>query len=342
MASRALKYALALVVIVCVLVSGGWWIAAQAVERALQQWADDRRTEGYEVAWDSLVITGFPIRLDGRLEGARLARAEDGQEWLWLPPALTLHFFPLAPSRVDLAAPGSHALTVTADGQTNHLNASTDAATARLRLGLSGDIEAVSATVTGLQIDNPEQDLRLTADSGTFVAERQPSADLPALLAGAALSGVKLPAALDGPLGTELTTLAAEAIWHGDLPSGPTDPALARWRDNGGTLDIRRVNLHWGPVRAAATGEMSLDGTLQPQGQFDTEISGMDNAITAFEQARLLDQRGAALARIAIAALSRAPADGGAPIVRLPLAIAQRQVTLGPVPLLTLPEIRWR
>ncbi|MHA1567030.1 MAG: DUF2125 domain-containing protein [Alphaproteobacteria bacterium] len=349
MASRALKYAFALVIVVIALAAGGWFIAAAAVERALEQWAEERRGEGYEVSWDSLDITGFPIRLNGRLAGARMASGgsvQSGaggiQQWLWSPPTLTLHFFPLAPNRVDIAAPGRHAFQFVHDDQTNNLFADTQAATARIRLNLRGHVEAISAALSGLEIDNPEHDMRLTAANGTLVVERYETADRPAHQGGFSLSGVELPASLDGPLGTQLTTMAAEVTWFGDLPSGDMEQAMTRWRDTGGRLDIRRASMHWGPVRAVAAGELTLDEALQPQGQFESEIRGMDNAITAFEQAGFLDQRAAALARIAIAALSRAPAGGSAPVVRLPMTIQQRQVSLGPLPLTTLPVIRWR
>ena len=349
MASRALKYALALVVIVIAVAAGGWLIAATAVERALEQWAEERRSEGYEVSWDSLDITGFPIRLNGRLQSARLASGgsiESGaggiQQWQWSPPTLTLHFFPLAPNRVDIAAPGRHQLQFVVDDEADTLFASADAATARVRLNVSGQIEAVSAIVSGLQIDNPGHAMRLTATDGTLVIERLESAETPAHLGGFSLQGVELPKTMDGPLGTRVTTLAAEGTWFGDLPSGNMEQAMTRWRDTNGRLEIRRASLHWGPVRAEAAGEITLDEALQPQGRLDSEIRGLDNAITAFEQAGLVDGRGAALARIAIAALGRAPADGGAPVVRLPMTIQQRQVSLGPLPLATLPEIRWR
>ncbi len=349
MASRALKIAFILVIVVITVAAGGWLVAARAVERALEQWAQERRSEGFEVSWDNLDITGFPIRLNGRLQGARMASggsiqsgAAGIQQWSWLPPDLTLRFFPLAPNRVDITAPGAHQFQFVVDDQSQSLGADTDTATARVRLNLRGRIEAVSALVSGLEIDDPERALRLTAASATVVVEQLESADEPAFQGGFSLSGVELPATLAGPLGARLTTLAAQATWFGDLPSGNMEQAMTRWRDTGGRLEITSASMIWGPIRAAASGQLTLDNALQPQGALESEIRGMDNAITAFESAGFIDGGGAALARIAIAALSRTPADGGGPVVRLPLTIQQRQVSLGPLPLTTLPLIRWR
>jgi hypothetical protein len=144
-------------------------------------------------------------------------------------------------------------------------------------------------------------------------------------------------------LGNEISVLRTDLVVKGTIdPQQAAPQAVEAWRDAGGTIDISRLEIAWGPVRMVGDGTVALDAGLQPEGALSVRISGLDEILTAMERAAMIDARTAAIARITLAVLTRPSEDGGPAQARLPLTIQDRQLSVGPVKLLELPQIRWR
>ena len=84
-----------------------------------------------------------------------------------------------------------------------------------------------------------------------------------------------------------------------------------------------------------------MDDALQPVGAFTAQIAGLDRLIDLLEKSGQMRRQQAAIARIALAVLTRAPANGGPPQARVPVSIQNRQLSIGPIPVLRLPVIAW-
>jgi hypothetical protein len=84
-----------------------------------------------------------------------------------------------------------------------------------------------------------------------------------------------------------------------------------------------------------------VDDALQPVGAFTAQIAGLDRLVSLLEKTGRMRPQQAAIARITLAVLTRAPANGRPPQVRLPVSIQNRQLSVGPIPLLRLPIINW-
>ena len=94
-------------------------------------------------------------------------------------------------------------------------------------------------------------------------------------------------------------------------------------------------------MRIAGAGTLALDDALQPVGSFTAEIVGLDRLLDLLERAGQIGPQQAAIARIALAVLTRAPADGGPAQARVPVTVQDRRLSIGPVTLLRLPLVTW-
>jgi hypothetical protein len=145
-----------------------------------------------------------------------------------------------------------------------------------------------------------------------------------------------------GTLGRKLDRVAGQLSVRGALnPTDLSPDGLTRWKDAGGTLEITDFSLVWGPLQIAGDGTLAVDGALQPVGAFTAQIAGLDRLVNLLEKTGRMRAQQAAIARIALAVLTRAPANGGSPQARVPVSIQNRQLSIGPIPLLRLPVINW-
>ena len=155
-------------------------------------------------------------------------------------------------------------------------------------------------------------------------------------------AGLELSDNVDSPLGH--TVAQAELglrVLKPVLP-GPLADTLAIWRDAGGTLEVDRLTLAYGPLTLEASGTVALDTGLQPQAAFSARAEGVFEAVEALRERRVIEIGDALAARLALTALFKTPEGGGAAYLQVPLSIQERTVYAGSVALMRLPRVRWR
>ncbi len=341
MSMRGATIAVVLPIVLVAIVAGGWFAAAAAITTAIDNWADQQRRNGVEASWREYKMTGFPVRLTGLMQGATFTGINGELAWSWTAPPIAMRFFPLSPNRVEVTAPGGHAIQLTAGPTAADLQATAAVATSQVTVAANGVIDVLLLALEDLMVADAVSGLQASAARVNFNVETVNDASAHTLLSRGQIIDLRLPSQVDTPLGRNVPFVAFDAALAGALPSNPTAINVARWRDAGGSLDLRAMDLVWGPLRAVGTGSLTLDADLQPTGEIAATVEGLDGAISAFEDAGLVDANAAALARIALLALSRPSANGGKPAVELPLRIDQRRLSLGPIQLTTLPRILW-
>lgn len=341
MGRRAL--AILLPAAVVVVVAGGWAAAASVITGAIDDWAQQQRQQGVDVSWQALEMNGFPVRLNGTIDGARIAGESDGVTWSWTPPALALRFFPLNPRTVQVDAPGRHAIAVASAINQADLIASAGTATALVTAPNDiADLLTTDLNLADVAVEDRVSGLTATARRAQL-STRAVTAPAPTYFAVDTVGQVldlKLPPDIGPlPLGDTVSAVSFNTTLTGDLPTSPTTDQVTRWQDQDGSLAVNSIDLVWGPLSVTGRGTLALDAELQPTGELTVSLTGLDATITAFEQAGMIDENAASLARLVLLALSQPGPDGA--VVELPLSIVQRQVSLGPVPLLILPQVVW-
>lgn len=333
---------------------GGWFWMADRLRADIGAFVETQKSNGMTITWENLEISGFPIRFDTEFlaPAARLDSVD--RTVIWAGADTTIRPFIEGPGAVSFRAPGQHRVELREPALDLFIQSQSDELTGRLGFDSNGQIHALRglAVPFDLQINGQE---RVGIARAAFDFERQPetgAADaihpdpvadsLAVVLDQIDLSDLAIDNDIAKTLGTEITQFAGKLSLRGLLDTGAISPdTLARWRDAGGTLEIESLALIWGPLRLAGDGTLALDNDLQPVGAFSARISGLDTLIDLLEERGQMRKQQAAMARIAIAVLTRTPANGGPPEARVPVTIQDRVISIGPVPLLQLDPIVW-
>ena len=285
-------------------VYGGYWaFAATRAGDVIRSWAEARQAEGLETTFAAMTTGGFPAWIRIDLASVVVARAVGPRPWSWTTEKLSLRSRPWDFEHVLFDASGIHRLSLG------------DASSPRVYELTAGQLTGTVARYCGSEVF-----LEVSVNS----------------------AGLELSDGVDSPLGH--TVAQAELglrVLRPVLP-GPLADALAIWRDAGGTLEVDRLTLAYGPLTLEASGTVALDTGLQPQAAFSARAEGVFEAVEALRARRVIEIGDALAARLALTALSKTPEGGGAAYLQVPLSIQERTVYAGSVALIRLPRVRWR
>ncbi|WP_165982331.1 DUF2125 domain-containing protein [Dankookia rubra] len=329
------------------------WMAGQ-LEAGFQDWAAQRRALGWRLDHAPPLRGGWPLAATLTLPRFRLSG--DGTPAVgpvagmagaieWQADALVLRLAPPRLDRLVVEMPGRHRLrlgaielpfaadrlaaTLPLEAGVLPREARLDAG--RLRLGTpAGTVEAGDAML--------EVETRMTAIEGEPAVALRVAASQLLLPPGEA--GGLAPAV--GVLGRAVAEAALDLALTGPVPPGRGPAAKAEaWRDGGGTLALRGLQLRWGPLAASGTATLTLDEGLQPMGAGTLRVAGAGEVLQAAAQAGLLTRQAAATGRTVLRLLSRTPAAGGPAELEVPLTLEDRVLTAARMRLAQLPAWSW-
>lgn len=321
-----------------------WRAMADQLEAGWQNWVQLRRAHGWQVDHAPPMRGGWPLaatltvdRL--RLEGA--AATLPGGVALGVQRAVLRVELPWL-DRLEVALPGQQRLRLggtefpfTADTLTaivplerDTLPSTAELVAEQLRIGLAGGaVELASG--------------RLAVRGSASATEAEAALELTLLAEGLDLP----PAAPGDPLGRfgrRIATLSAELALSGPLPGGRAPATRAEaWRDGGGTLELRRLGLRWGPLGGTATATLAFDEALQPMGAGTLRLGGAAAALEALVEAGLVGRRAAVTARGVLPLLSRPSPEDGTPEIEVPLTLEDRTLSLARIPVMRFAPLEW-
>lgn len=323
-----------------------WRWATERLESGFATWAAARRTEGWTVRADPPRRGGWPLATV--LTIPRFAVA-GGQPDIpgglaWSVDRLTLTVALLHPHSLSIGADGQQRLRLGAWPEIPYT-----ADRLRAEVPLEPGLPTHSAELDGAGLraglpTGPDAAGALTAGRLRFHLDRRPAAPQgePALAVSGTVEDVRLPLDLTWTLGGRIASLALDGALDGPLPRRP---GLARravaWRDGGGSLEIQRLALDWGPLALTGSATMALDAQLQPMGTGTARIVGYAETLDALAGAGAI-RPGVATAAKAVAALIASPAEAGGPAaIEVPLTLQGRTLLIRQIPLARMPELIW-
>ncbi len=287
-----------------------WNMLAGQFADAIHGWAEARRAGGYQVDYGDIAVGGFPFWLRAAIAEPVVSKSGEKQSWRWRGPALSISTRPWRVTRTKARAPGRHLLTVTAPGRTGTLDLNAEA----LNVFLNWSV------LSALPLE-----ARIEAKEVTF--RSSPVAGL----------GRK----------TQILSLSAEAT--GVPPRSLGAAAMAHWRDDGGTVEIRKLNIRHGPLQMDGDGTIALDRDLQPQGAFSLKVRGFLEAVDGLEAAGIIKPRGAEIVKAVLSVLARgqgkwaeeAEEEAEGKRIKVPLSIQDGNFYVGPVAVGRVPPLHW-
>ena len=329
------------------------WMGSQ-LQDGFAAWERERRAQGWQVEHAAPVRGGWPFSATLTLPRFRLAGGDatlpGGMEW-----RAELLVLRLSLPRVDrllVEMPGRQRLRLdgrewpfAADRLVAELPIERDVLprealleAERLRIGIATGAGAGTVEARRVRL---EVKTRSTAIEGEPAVTLRGAAEF-VQLPPAALPAAGAAAPVLASLGRMLGQVSLDAVLTGPVPPGRSPASRAEaWRDGGGTLELRGMDVRWGPVSASTTATMALDEALQPMGAGTLKLTGAAEALDAAAAAGLLTQRTAGTARTVVRLLSRAPADGGPSELEVPLTLEDRVLSLARMPLIRLGAWNW-
>ncbi|MBI1777411.1 MAG: DUF2125 domain-containing protein [Proteobacteria bacterium] len=318
--------------------AASWWLAARALDQAIQRWVEARRSDGYTVEWRARAIGGFPLWIRARFEQPALTAPGGATPWSWQAESLTLAARPWNPTTVSFEGQGRNLLVLAIP---QSVQVTSDAVHGSLVLGLNrplqGEME-VAAPALWTEKDTPSAsarrlDVALDKYLSGQADERTESAAGRLSLEGLALAP---PLAQRLPFSEPIDLSLALSLF-GTVPVDSPARALARWRDAGGIVEISRLDLNWGPLGLTGNGTVALDEEMRPLGAGTASIRGWDATLERLVALGAVATRQASIARVVLSALSK-PTPAGAEVT-VPLTAQDGKLSVGPVPIMPLPKI---
>jgi hypothetical protein len=138
-----------------------------------------------------------------------------------------------------------------------------------------------------------------------------------------------------------MQTLKLAAAIDGTVPPGPPLAALVAWRAAGGTIEVKSLDVAWGPLQLSGAGTLTLDRALQPEGAGTAKIRGYAETVDALVAHRLMRPDDGKLAKAGLTLLAKRPPEGGPRVLTVPLRVQQQMLYAGPIELLRLPTVSW-
>lgn len=352
MSRRKLLAALVIIVIVVLAYSVAWHYASVAFRDGIEQWAADRRADGLDASFGTISMQGFPFRLEAVIRDPVLSKPvprppwEGGPDlsWEWRGSDVAAAIYPWNPRRVELRFPGTNQITVPVGDRGTTVFAAASKANGKFEFS-EGIPTAADFYIQDLDMLSEDGEETLSVArielSGATHAATAPAHQSATFDLAASGKAINLPAQMRPPLGRYIATLELQASLMGVLPPGDITEAARAWRDDGGTVEVHRLHLVWGPLTIEAGGTLALDAALQPVGSFSGIIRGYAETIDALVAGGLVPYGDGETAKQVLSLLAKPPKEGAPPELTVPFELQNGWLVVGGIQLVRLPQIYW-
>jgi hypothetical protein len=323
---RRLVLPLLLVVAVAAYVGHWFWVAGR-VPGEIAAWAHGLRARGYDVAYGSVDVGGFPLKLDIAVADVEVAGALGHLGWRWSGPRVTALARPWRFDRLLLSLPPVHDLVLDQAGREHRIAIAQDSGQIAV-VAEDGRIAALGLDAVGLRLaDEAGSVIAATALKLRFEA-KDDEATGDSL--GVQVERLVLPAA-PAAFPAEIASFTAVASLSGAIPPGPVRHAVAAWRDAGGTVEVPRFHLVWGTLDVEGDGTLSLDSLLRPIAAWRMRVAGYAGALQAAAARGAMDPAEAVAVRAALDLAAKPDEAGGPPRAEVAVTIQDGTVYVGPI-----------
>ena len=287
-----------------------WNMLAGRFLDGIEGWTEARRAEGYQVDYGEIAVAGFPLWLRAVIAEPVVSKSGAKMSWHWRGPALTISARPWRLTDTKAQAPGRHLVTVGTAGKTRILDVNAGALNVLLKWAV------MSALPLEVRVEAKEVTYRSSPVAG---------------------------------LGRRTEDLSLYAEVKGAPPVSYSSAAMSRWRDDGGTVEIRSLNVRHGPLEMAGAGTIALDGDLQPLAAFSIDVRGFLEAVDGLESAGMIEPKGAEFVKAVLAVLAsgqgrwagEAEGEAEGKKIKVPLSIQDGYFYVGPVAVGRVPLLHW-
>ena len=316
---------------------GGWWVfVASQFEKSVDIWIKQQRAQGINATYKKRSQTGFPGSVQLTVLAPNLEKP--GQKgWSWSSDALKLSLKPWVFNQLKFDLTGQHQWQLNKQSGVQAF-----AGIAEKWFGLvtlkNGVADQVTVNLSGLEIRD------MSANDTFEVTEADIS--LHDISRGAPsfkvrIRDMEMPEMVHAPLGRNVRHVDAKGEMTGRFQLGKWPDVLALWRDEGGALDFKSLDLDYPPLRVRGDGTLALDSEMQPVGAFAVKADGVFASVDALYNKGLIPIGTSFATKIALGVLSKKSDDGNNSYLDMSLTLQDRTLYAGTVKLLKLAPVRW-
>jgi hypothetical protein len=315
-----------------------WFIMADRLIFRVEAWIEARRAEGLRAEHSGIDVAGFPLRWQVTIARPTLAGAGSAA-WIWHGDVVEASFLPFTMRDVAVRFPGEHIFSAGAGSLGSTWRVQAEQPEGRVLLRPDGRLDRLELNFADVALARLPDAPPVHVDRLTAIAALPPAGGgdhrtetftLTLNLDGVSQLQPPIPA-----LGTTAEAVRLDLVVKGRLPPGRPATALAAWRDDGGTVEINRLALRWGPIDADGNGTLALDEQNRPLGAFTARWRGYNETIDALQATGQIPPWPAAGAKIGLNALARQQPDGTRQ-VEIPLTAQNGRLFVAGFPLMRL------
>ncbi|MGE0651250.1 MAG: DUF2125 domain-containing protein [Alphaproteobacteria bacterium] len=329
------------------LVTGLWFAGASQVREQIARTGRTLAGEAGAFTVQTLDITGFPFTFEATLGGISVLGRDARGTWEWRADKAAVQLSPWLGRDATFDLAGRHRLRFRVGRTPLDLDITAIRAPGEVRFGGSDepDIYTVAPENVTLREITSDSTIKAAATSFQFFLypppERRAGNTQPAAGMLIDLNGIDLPAGMAKFLAPKLTKLATEIQILADLPVPVDRRNIARFREAGGSVEVKNLALQWGPTTIDGSGTVTLDSGLQPEASFAARITGFEETADALVAAGLIRQQEAQGVKLLLSLMARRSDPGRGAEIRVPITIQDRAIFVGPARLARMPQIRW-
>ncbi len=284
--------------------TAAWLVVAARLEAGIDDWAVQQRAAGGDARFERVSIGGFPFHWQIAVEGP-MVMGPALAPWRWQGVHAEARLLPWSLHRLPLRLEGEQRLRPAPLAP--ELALSAEQTLGWVTLGPDGNFSGLSLALDRVRVTAPPAWDGVTAARAELAFDAVPSGPARSERLTITLHGETI--ALTGPpmpgFGTEIAKLDLATDIDGTWPAGPPAVMLAGWRDGGGKVEIRRLDLDWTPLQLEGSGTIKLDRQLRPQGAGTVQVRGLEEVVNGLQQAGVLKPADAGLARLILGMVTR-------------------------------------
>ena len=323
-----------------------WMLAANRIVQRFDEWRAQQAAAGVAIEYENFEVKGWPFGWRAIVEKPS-AKGAGASRWAWSGERLVASVDPRDLSTLSLRLPGEQVAHFGAGDLEANLALRAADPQARLAFDDKGRVARldVEFEAAELKSDFTAEPLAARRLALTLSPHRPENAthETDVLDVSLRANAVRLPvpAPALAALGRDLAFLELDARVQGRIVGDTLAKALGAWRDDGGTLDVTRLALAWGPLQFAGDGTLALDAENRPMGAATARIAGYGETIDALAQSGSIQPTVGALMKVAMNFLARIdPLAGNRQTVTVPISAQDGIVSVERFKLFRVPPLK--
>lgn len=315
-----------------------WWFFAISLgERQLANVQKQMAKQGYDLRYEELEQSGFPLQLEWNIHGVAFTQTKGAgqrQPLQGVADLLRVQARPWAPQRLNFLVEGQHRWRTDTGGEAGVVVTTIAAASGAIH---PRDTEAGWQLVIALA-DVAAKSEALNAAPLT-IARLDATGQVPfamnALELQVDLADVTLPQ--DTGLGTALQSASLRAGVQ-PIPTSFDASGARAWQAGGGLLTVHNLQVEFGALQGTAEGVVGLDKALRGEGKVTLRMREPARLVASAIKAGWIQAKQQSLLTMGLGLFSARGATGKAEVA-LPFDLRNGGLWLGPLRLADLPPV---